>query len=307
MIFYSWVRGLDTEWDKQSCLWLGIGVGLCLMSYFNAYGFVLASILLFVGSLISKKTPAYPGKKTIDLKKAMYKLCLVILPVIIIAGWFFIRNFFLYDGDFLGIDASRNASEMYALPEFKPSNRSTYSNQGLTVVDMITDHEFAWVKSSIKSFVGTFSYMNVILPYKLYYAYFGMFAVFLIAAVYCCITVEKGKRLFIVCCILCICIPVILSLYYSYSSDYQAQGRYIMTMIVPFFFLISSGVEKIVKKTTGDKRSGIIIYLIAAIYISLFCIVIFTTILPECVGQVFDIYPRAIYEGSSSLKISFVY
>ena len=38
-------------------------------------------------------------------------------------------------------------------------------------------------------------------------------------------------------------IPIVLSIKYSYSIDYQPQGRYIMSMLVPLALLISIGYE----------------------------------------------------------------
>ena len=38
-------------------------------------------------------------------------------------------------------------------------------------------------------------------------------------------------------------IPVFLCFYYAYASDFQAQGRYIMPMLVPFIYYITKGYE----------------------------------------------------------------
>ena len=45
---------------------------------------------------------------------------------------------------------------------------------------------------------------------------------------------------------LAIIIPVILALYYSYTYDFQPQGRYYLPMVVPFMYFPVMGIEKII-------------------------------------------------------------
>ena len=40
-------------------------------------------------------------------------------------------------------------------------------------------------------------------------------------------------------------ITVSLSIYYSYTWDYQPQGRYILPVLIPLMFLVTSGVQKL--------------------------------------------------------------
>ena len=56
IIVYAWIEGLETKWNRRSCWILGIGMGLCAMSYYDAYGFLLCSIPVFVQSFVHKKT-----------------------------------------------------------------------------------------------------------------------------------------------------------------------------------------------------------------------------------------------------------
>ena len=42
-------------------------------------------------------------------------------------------------------------------------------------------------------------------------------------------------------------IPFILLTIYAYSSDFQAQGRYILPMILPFMYLITKGMDALLK------------------------------------------------------------
>lgn len=47
MIFYALLRAKRTDFDRKGCLLLSMGIVLCAMSYYNAYGIILAAILLF--------------------------------------------------------------------------------------------------------------------------------------------------------------------------------------------------------------------------------------------------------------------
>ena len=44
--------------------------------------------------------------------------------------------------------------------------------------------------------------------------------------------------------IFCMIMPFILSLYYSYATDYQPQGRYILPMLLPFAYYCVRGLCK---------------------------------------------------------------
>lgn len=100
IIFNYWLIGIEKRWDRKSCTGLAIGVSCCALSYFNAYGFALMSVVLFVGSLI-----VFYGKRgakdcvVVVLKRGLFIAGIVFL----LCGWWFIRCAILYDGDFLGL------------------------------------------------------------------------------------------------------------------------------------------------------------------------------------------------------------
>ena len=59
-IIYYWIIGMERNWDIPSCVLLGLWLGLCAMSYLNAYGFLLCSIFVFTLSCLTD------SKKQID-------------------------------------------------------------------------------------------------------------------------------------------------------------------------------------------------------------------------------------------------
>ena len=50
IIIYSWLKGLESSWNVKSCITLSVGLALCALSYYNAYGYILTSVILFIAS-----------------------------------------------------------------------------------------------------------------------------------------------------------------------------------------------------------------------------------------------------------------
>ena len=45
---------------------------------------------------------------------------------------------------------------------------------------------------------------------------------------------------------LAVIIPAALALYYSYTFDFQPQGRYYLPMVIPFIYFLTIGIEKLI-------------------------------------------------------------
>jgi hypothetical protein len=48
--------------------------------------------------------------------------------------------------------------------------------------------------------------------------------------------------------------PVCLSFYYSYTMDYQPQGRYLMPMLLPLMYYVVKGYEKAMVKIVKNEK-----------------------------------------------------
>ncbi|MCI8640282.1 MAG: hypothetical protein HFJ59_00130 [Clostridia bacterium] len=257
VIVYAWILGMETNWNWKSCIILALGIGACALSYYNAYGFILCSVILYLASNFIKK---------IDIKTFFKKGCTIALIAFIIAGWWFIRSFILYDGDIFALKTIKEYGETYAIDWLKPSNRATPNNLKMSLGVML--FERGWIKSTIKSFIGVFGNMTIYMKpifYNIYKVIFitgfsGVILNIIIKSVNNItkrikhtnkeLTKEekrivKEKLLFNIMMIICIIIPISLSIYNSYFSDYQPQGRYIMPMIIPFMYFIVIGIQKI--------------------------------------------------------------
>lgn len=305
MLMYCWLEGIERRWDRRSCTMLAAGVAVCALSYFNAYGYALFSIVVFAGSLL-----VFYGKKGWKacaervLKRGLYITAIVFL----LSGWWFIRCAVIYDGDFLGLNAPAKYGELYAKEEFKPSVKQSVKEQGISLEEMLRDEAdggMEWAENTYRSTIGYFGFMKYPLGLDIYSIHkkllllgcLGILLRTVLAAArwgwqrLCVLTEKHGIRLpapqkgrstqsgvfkgegtgpadaeqrasdsvlvamdrfrpanfFIlqfsfICCII---IPVLLSLIYSYTEDFQPQGRYVMPLIVPLMYFAALGTEQI--------------------------------------------------------------
>ena len=66
-------------------------------------------------------------------------------------------------------------------------------------------------------------------------------------------------------------IPNMLNVWYSYSSDYQPQGRYSMPMLIPLMYFVTKGLiilkDKLIKEQMQKKTMRFISALLGIIVI----------------------------------------
>ena len=249
IIAYAWLLGLDTAWNSKSCILLSIGLIFCAMSYYNAYAFIFCSIIIFTVFHISYDKAA--RKIKIDWSNLLKKGFFISLFVLIGIGWWFIRCYLLYDGDFLGLHIRSVYAEKYATPSYlKPSQAKTYYNAGLSIIRMLMDTDY--VCDVCLSFVGLFGNMSIALHSWIYVGYTVIISLGLLGLFFKkrqAITQlhynSKNILTFHICLIICFIVPIYLCTYSSYTRDYQPQGRYILTMIIPFMYFITIGLKKL--------------------------------------------------------------
>lgn len=282
LILLAWVKGLKTHWNIKFCILLGIGISLESLTYYFAYGWILCSIILafvsvFFDTTIDKK-----------LKFFLKRLALVFGIFAVLAGWYFIRNAIIYDGDFLGRRALTTCAELNAADAFKPSLHHTYKLEGNSFISILSD--FYWHRLTLKSFICGLGYMNIFAKKYIYVIYF-MFIILGIFLLVCKLPLAKTKKSvfslpFYASLILCIIIPYFISMYYSWAIDYEPQGRYVISSLIPIMLFVAFGydflVEKLFLRTKKNIMPGFI-----SVYIGLFLFVLLTVIIPKCFGETF--------------------
>ncbi|MBP3255077.1 MAG: DUF2142 domain-containing protein [Clostridia bacterium] len=277
MIIYAWIIAKEKKFSIKSCIFLGISIGICTLSYYNAYGYILTSIMFFIAYSIINK---------IGIKEFFKKGIIISVVTLAICGWWFVRNGIIYNGDILGMKTCDEYGEMYAIDDLKPSKIQTPQREGQNIISMLTH---GWLQSTAKSFIAVFGAMDVVVPVYIYFIYLGIFAFGFIGYIskyyklkyYKELKEDKVNLVMEIIFAINMVIPFLLSVYYSYTSDYQAQGRYIMPMLIPLMYFVTKGVErildKIIKNETLKKVIQTIIMIILFVIAILCGVIIVTT------------------------------
>ena len=281
-IVWCWVKALKNGWGKGVCIELALALSVCALSYYNAYGFILCSVFFFAGSIMFCEDKSWNYKKMFSLG------FLIIVVVVICAGWWFVRNGILYHGDVLGMRTSSEYAQLYAREDLKPSNRITPQSQGMSIWEMLFwipgEWKFNWLVTVAVSFIGTFGLLDIFMPKAWSLVYIVVFAAGIAGVFFqirrqffvtglqksvrhakdnagdtVYITIRKNKRwdmknYFHLCLLAAMVIPFILLVKYAYSSDFQAQGRYLMPMLIPFMYFITLGYTNIMDKFVKSQK-----------------------------------------------------
>lgn len=247
MIMYALIKGLKTAFDKESVITLGIGIVLCLMSYYNCYGYVLVAILACLAYIFTD------GKA--DRKVLFKKAGIVALISIAGAGWWFIRNMILYNGDIFALTARQECANATGNWYFLEQMAETYKAMGYSLYEMVfkTDYyTLVW-----KSFIGMFGPMSIPTSHHLYMAYKYLTIVCLVGFIIGIIQALRNKKwpvpdlgkasgiILSLSMFVASVIPVVLALSYSYSWDFQPQGRYYLPLLSILAFVLVYGLETI--------------------------------------------------------------
>ena len=268
MIVLAWAKGKKHGWRIRDAVFLAVSLGLCALTYYNCYGFILLSIPFFF--LTDGGRRSARGKKTAE------KAVIIVLITFAVCGWWFIRNAVIYHGDILGRAALKNAGELYAAPGYRPSDRVTPMSSGLTLLQMFTETE--WLKETLTSFVGRFSNFRLQVEMPVVRLSLIIMAASLLFNLRFPLSLRRSKKsqragiefsdfqMSPVCQLILLAamlIPAGLTVYYSYTNDYQPQGRYLMPMIVPLVYFLCQGLDEtgnflykiFVRKTSPEERS----------------------------------------------------
>ena len=250
IMLYGLTCCLQDHFRCRSCLIMSAGIILCALSYYNAYGFILSCILLFTAHYLSLQN----GRLRLDRKPFFKKGMFIALIVLMGIGWWFVRSYILYDGDFLGLRTRNLCGELYGNEDMKADVRITYQSMGYTIFSMLFRSDFLVL--SLNSFICMYGPMVVTTALWIYRFYKLLFLVGILGSLLPLSRFDgetKGidfsgrralGRFFHGNMVLCMLIPFVLSIIYSYGIDYQPQGRYLMPILIPLCYYCIRGLEK---------------------------------------------------------------
>lgn len=274
LIVYAWICGSESDWNMKSCVQLAIGIILCAMSYYNAYGYILCSMILFLFFYVQIKN----GKLNIEWSKLLKKGSIIAIIVLIGIGWWFIRSYIIYDGDFLGLRIRDEYAEIYAIDSLKPSIHETYYNQGYSIWYMLKNSDF--IELTAKSFIAMFGNMAVGVYDWIYIGYLILIIVGLIGMLipqrnrtYLTLLSDRSVKLIHFSMLLCMLIPNLLNIWAAYSYDYQPQGRYSLPMLVALMYFVSIGLHKLINLMSKQEKIKERIFFAISFWIIIVCLV----------------------------------
>ncbi len=239
LMLYGLVCGYGDGFSVRACGFLAAGVILCALSYYNAYGFILGSMVLFAAYFLKRRDGRWKYDWRGLLKKGL-PICGVVLLCI---SWSFIRNYILYDGDIVGLTTKENFIKSFGIA------RETYHSQGKPLSEMLFQTDFFEKLSD--SFIACYGSTSLYTRRSIYRFYRILFGVGILSMVFCRSRNQKKTEdrkwlrvLFHGVMVFCMLMPLILLIRYAYMVDYQAQGRYILPGVIPFMYYVSRGLEK---------------------------------------------------------------
>lgn len=240
MMLYYWVEGYDSRWSSRSCVGLAAAFSLAFLSYYSVYGWIITSALFCVLAVLTE--PELSGKGRLILRRGalIAGICLVL------AGWFFVRNAILHDGDFLGIASEQVSREKMRALGYKLTEYTRYRDQGLSPVQFLMMHKRWWLIMTAKSFVGCFGYMDIQLPNYQYVIYFAILLAGVVLYAAALVRQRPDRRDALLICMMLLAggITFLLHFWQSYTRDYQSQGRYIITLALILAYMTAYGFDR---------------------------------------------------------------
>lgn len=269
-ILYMLLRGRDSGWCWRDCIFLGLVIGADLLSYYNAYGWIVAAVLFCVADCIGKKR---------SIGFILSRAGVVMCAALAVAGWYFVRNIIIYQGDLLGNRTMLTTAAAWEAAGHKINHMIQPRNNGIGILAMLLDG--TWLQTSLRGMIGIFGNMSVPFLGKVYYAYFIYFAMIGAGLALFVIDMIRSRKVGLVnwCLLVAAVIPVVLSVWYSWTSDYQPQGRYLMPALPALAVWMVVGFAGLGKKKT-ECKDGKAAVILTVCWVTLFVLVMVSTMIP---------------------------
>lgn len=254
MILFALVWGYQEGFQIKNCICLAIGIILCALSYYNAYGYILSAILLFIAYYITKEN----GRWRCRYKTMFSYGAFISILVLIGAGWWFVRAYFVLDGDILGLRTKEQLALLYSLPETSPL--FTYQARGISLFQMLSENKF--FQCLYDSFIAAYGSLSIRGSYWTYFSYKLLFGAGIAGGlIHFAGFVRKkerkanGKALFFhLNMVFCMALPLIILIRYAYTMNYQHQGRYLLPALIPVMYYTVRGIQALSLAKFGKRQ-----------------------------------------------------
>lgn len=243
-------EGFDNQWHVRSCVKLAIALSVGALSYYWAYPWFLMGIIFCVLSVVRNRE--IPDKTWFILRRGG----LVVAICLVLAGWFFVRNAMLHQGDFLGLAEEQRSRVCLAERGYDVFDSKSAKDSGKLFLPFYHEVGDIFTEMTIRSIFGYFGYMNIVMPDWLYLAYYFLSIAGIINLCLGLYLKKPSCVSFRNCFLVAIgatasVITIALHIWMSYARDFQPQGRYIITVVLFLGFLITLGIDRLQVSTNG--------------------------------------------------------
>lgn len=240
VMLYYFVEAYQTRWSLRSCVGMAAGMSVGLLAYYSIFGWILV-----VGAACAV-TVAQDDRLDDPRGVLTRRLALVLGICLALAGWFFVRNALLHEGDFLGLASEYRSRERYLAQGAELVDYVNLREQGFSLPGFLLRNggEFFWMTA--RSFVGTFGHMIFYLPLVRYGIYYTLIAEGVVLSVVEWLRrrPERSGRLLMRVMLCGSGITLALHTWASYARDYQPQGRYVITVMLLLGYAMAFGVDR---------------------------------------------------------------
>ena len=278
ILIFSLIIATKRKWNYKVAVLFAGGIIVCLLGYLNSIPFVLLGICYAIFTIVNQyKTGEVSGKS------AMKIVGLSIVIVLLFASPLYIRNYCLYH-DFTGAKAFNDANQRWLIS----TGKQTMNPYNGSIIRMMLDSNS--MVTTLKSTVSLFGYMSVT-PKVGYYIFYLLFFYtgILFKIVLTKINLDnttKLKKIFDILMLLGVILTICLSIYRSATTDFQPQGRYILTIFPIIVIWWIEGINKFSILLVNNIKIKCYIYIpvICYVVLSLWCVLRYVILNPLLVG-----------------------
>ncbi len=223
-------------------------------SWYGQYLGVLFGLLLILTGAVGIAGSVWRDAK---LRKVLVRLvCLVGVAVLVAApriGWDFVIN----GGPASKAHKEQVVAQNHAGKGFRPSD--VEANTGRTSVAMasrgvplrgILAGRYNWEKSSARSALGVYGYMNIVAPKWTYLALGSIFLMVLVLSLRATIREAPESKYGLWAVVLgCAALVCLASLLHSWVTAFQAQGRYLLPILPMLALLLAYAPDRLPTRT----------------------------------------------------------
>ena len=271
LIIYVFLDSYENGVSFLRVLLLAAGISICALSYYMGYGVLLVSVPLFVFCFFKD------GR--FDSRSFIKYAALEILFVALFSGWWFVRCYFVLDGDILGL-RSLSAAQQLAID--RGESVKNIPAESMNVIQFLT--RTTVLKDMPVSFVAMYGSMSLWAGDVYYVLYLLFIAAGALIGFVTSIGQLKnrnlGEKVLEAGGIAFALITVGIWFIYCYFIDMQPQGRYVMPVVFVLMYYAARGYKKITDMIKWESAKKYVPFIISAFVIVMFVIYVYAEVYP---------------------------